>query len=237
MRQWQQLDGRAAASAWGMEHYRSTHGQQDATTISQHMDRRSSAEYISRRSNMSPPIVPPPPPVVPTTTVSTSSSRKRPHHHHQGFIRTAEEHNTTGIQEPRPEKKRPIKEKASETTANNANTSNNWTSTSTTTTNGRCINVSERYEKVKRLGEGTYGVVYQARDIRSSNNNSSNNNDIMVALKRCIPHHQASDGFPITTLREIQALRRCARHKHIVHLHHVAVSRNGVFLVLEYWKV
>ena len=87
------------------------------------------------------------------------------------------------------------------------------------------MSVSDRYEKLDRLGEGTYGVVYKARD-RQTNK--------LVALKRCIPHHEARDGFPITTLREIEALRICQSHPHVVSLETVAVSRSGVFLVLEF---
>lgn len=90
---------------------------------------------------------------------------------------------------------------------------------------GNCVSVADRYEKLGRLGEGTYGIVYKARD-RQTN--------VKVALKRCIPHHEASDGFPVTTLREIQSLRICAGHAHIVQLDRVAVSTNGVFLVFEY---
>lgn len=52
---------------------------------------------------------------------------------------------------------------------------------------GRCPSVSERYEKIGRVGEGTYGVVYKARDKKSGE---------ICALKRCLPHHEASDGFP-----------------------------------------
>jgi serine/threonine protein kinase len=89
---------------------------------------------------------------------------------------------------------------------------------------GRCLHVSDRYEKVGRVGEGTYGVVYKARD---------RFNNKFVALKRCIPHHESSDGFPITTLREIASLRICC-HSNIVSLDTVAVSKNGVFLVFEY---
>ncbi len=63
---------------------------------------------------------------------------------------------------------------------------------------GYCPNVSDRYKKVGRIGEGTYGIVYKAIDQRTQN---------VVALKRCLPHHQESDGFPITTLREIEILR------------------------------
>jgi len=94
----------------------------------------------------------------------------------------------------------------------------------TTTTTGTCVPVS-RYEKIGRLGQGTYGIVYQARDTVTSR---------IVALKRCIPHHQQTDGFPVTTLREIENLRGAAPCPHIVRLLDVAVSKHAVFLVLEY---
>ena len=98
--------------------------------------------------------------------------------------------------------------------------------TTTTSSFGLCENVSNRYEKVGRVGEGTYGVVYKARDTETGK---------YVALKRCIPHHEAVDGFPLTTLREINALRLCSRHDNIVELQEVAVSSSGgVFLVCEY---
>jgi len=84
---------------------------------------------------------------------------------------------------------------------------------------------------VGRIGEGTYGVVYQARDKRTGG---------IVALKRCLPHHEASDGFPLTTLREVTILRELTSaggEKHgIIGLKDVTVSssRSGVFLVFEY---
>ena len=53
-------------------------------------------------------------------------------------------------------------------------------------------------------------------------------NDEQVALKRCLPHHEASDGFPITTLREIAILKELASaggEKHgIISLRDVTVS-------------
>ena len=95
---------------------------------------------------------------------------------------------------------------------------------------GVCVGVSQRFRKVCRVGEGTYGVVYKAEDREHPGD--------YVALKRCIPHHQASDGFPVTALREIQSLRLLHGHPHIISLrtdiHMVAVSKNDIFLVFEY---
>jgi serine/threonine protein kinase len=108
---------------------------------------------------------------------------------------------------------------------NNDNDAAALPSTRQVTTYGRCPNVSDRYEKVGRIGEGTYGIVYKALDKESGQ---------YVALKRCIPHHESSDGFPLTTLREIQALRLCQGHANVVKLLEVAVSKSGVFLVFEY---
>jgi hypothetical protein len=92
----------------------------------------------------------------------------------------------------------------------------------TTINSGICIDVSKRFEKIGRVGEGTYGVVYKARD--------KNNNGELVALKRCIPHHESSDGFPLTTLREISALRLCSHHPNIVDL--LTVRRRRFFWFL-----
>jgi cyclin-dependent kinase 10 len=122
---------------------------------------------------------------------------------------------------------------------------------------GVCPDVSNRYRKIGdgRIGQGTYGVVYCARDTwketgsgdhnykndNDKNGNDKNGNDDgdnrnssatrrnegkndIVALKKCYAHHEASDGFPITTLREIHALRICSRHPNIVDLLEVAVS-------------
>jgi len=100
---------------------------------------------------------------------------------------------------------------------------------SSVTSFGTCTNVSERYEKLNRIGEGTYGAVYRARDKLSNG---------IVALKRCFPHHEATDGFPVTTLREISLLRECCGCPYIVNLREVAVSsnRSGIFLVFDYYE-
>jgi len=124
----------------------------------------------------------------------------------------------------------PFTPSASTTNTPDINSNNNkrpsWVPTkevfpwsATTATYGHCTNVSSRYTKICRIGEGTYGVVYLAQD-KTTNE--------QVALKRCLPHHEASDGFPITTLREIAILKELASaggEKHgIISLKDVTVS-------------
>jgi len=68
------------------------------------------------------------------------------------------------------------------------------------------------------------GVVYRARDRITKE---------IVALKRCLPHHETSDGFPLTTLREITLLRELkeeGQNNGIVILKDVAVSSRYVLL-------
>ncbi|ETV91275.1 CMGC/CDK protein kinase, variant 3 [Aphanomyces invadans] len=90
---------------------------------------------------------------------------------------------------------------------------------------GTCRDVDE-FEKLNRIGEGTYGTVYRARDKVSGE---------IVALKRVILHNEKQDGFPITAIREIKLLKRlcqenCVQLKDVV----VGRKRSGVFLVFEY---
>lgn len=66
----------------------------------------------------------------------------------------------------------------------------------------------DRYQKIEKsgtLGEGTYGVVYKARD---------KNTGEVVALKR-IRLEIEDEGIPSTTLREISVLRQL-KHPNIV---------------------
>jgi serine/threonine protein kinase len=92
------------------------------------------------------------------------------------------------------------------------------------------VHVFPSSKKVGRVGEGTYGVVYKAENREKPGD--------FVALKRCIPHHEATDGFPLTALREINSLRLLQHHPHVISLRTdigmVAVSKNDVFLVFEY---
>ena len=74
-------------------------------------------------------------------------------------------------------------------------------------------NVNE-YEKLNRVGEGTYGVVYRARHIETNK---------IVALKR-VRMEEEKDGLPVSSLREINILLNI-RHKNIVELKEVVVGR------------
>ncbi|XP_039135037.1 cell division control protein 2 homolog A-like isoform X2 [Dioscorea cayenensis subsp. rotundata] len=81
----------------------------------------------------------------------------------------------------------------------------------------------EQYEKVEKIGEGTYGVVYKARD-RSKNE--------LIALKR-IRLEQDDEGVPSTAIREISLLKEM-QHKNIVRLLDVVHCEKHIYLVFEY---
>ncbi|XP_055379789.1 cyclin-dependent kinase 10 [Condylostylus longicornis] len=89
---------------------------------------------------------------------------------------------------------------------------------------GRCRIVTE-FEKIKRIGEGTYGVVYYARDTKTNE---------FVALKK-VRMNQEKDGIPISSLREIQILMSCD-HINVVKLREVVVGKSleSIFLSMEY---
>ena len=69
----------------------------------------------------------------------------------------------------------------------------------------RCVPVMERYQKLEKIGEGTYGVVYKAKDRVNEN---------IVALKR-IRLEAEDEGIPSTAIREISLLKEL-RHPNIV---------------------
>ena len=63
----------------------------------------------------------------------------------------------------------------------------------------------EDYVKIEKIGEGTYGVVYKARNKKTGN---------FVALKK-IRLESEEEGFPSTAIREISLLKEL-RHPNIV---------------------
>jgi serine/threonine protein kinase len=66
--------------------------------------------------------------------------------------------------------------------------------------------VLKNYDLKEKLGEGTYGEVFRARDLRVTNR--------IVAIKK-IKLEQEDEGVPSTTLREV-ALLKSLQHPNIV---------------------
>ncbi|VDL16579.1 unnamed protein product [Hymenolepis diminuta] len=87
-----------------------------------------------------------------------------------------------------------------------------------------CRSVDE-FECLNRIEEGTYGVVYRARDKKTNE---------VVALKR-LKMEKEREGFPITSLREINTLMK-AQHENIVTVREVVVGfdLDKIYLVMEY---
>lgn len=81
----------------------------------------------------------------------------------------------------------------------------------------------DRYEKVEKIGEGTYGVVYRARD---------RNTGMTIALKK-IRLEQEEEGVPSTAIREISLLKEL-QHNNVVRLQDVVHSDKKLYLVFEY---
>lgn len=81
----------------------------------------------------------------------------------------------------------------------------------------------ERYEKLERAGEGTYGVVYKALDRVTG---------AIVALKK-IRLEQEEEGVPSTAIREISLLKEL-NHPNVVRLHDVIHADRRLYLVFEY---
>ncbi|XP_063975365.1 cyclin-dependent kinase 11B-like isoform X2 [Diachasmimorpha longicaudata] len=83
----------------------------------------------------------------------------------------------------------------------------------------------EEFQCLNRIEEGTYGVVYRARDKRTEE---------IVALKR-LKMEKEKEGFPITSLREINTLLK-AQHPNIVTVREIVVGSNmdKIFIVMDY---
>lgn len=72
---------------------------------------------------------------------------------------------------------------------------------------------AENYERISRIGEGTYGVVFKARDLRSKDNAHNTTNEV-VAMKRVTVPLYEEEGIPVTLLREISLLKSLENYSH-----------------------
>merc|ERR1711962_364540 len=87
-----------------------------------------------------------------------------------------------------------------------------------------CRSVAE-FQCINRIEEGTYGVVYRARDKRTKE---------IVALKK-LKMEREKEGFPITSLREINTLL-IAQHVNVVTVREIVVGSNmdQIFIVMDF---
>ncbi|KAL7989434.1 hypothetical protein Chor_012100 [Crotalus horridus] len=79
------------------------------------------------------------------------------------------------------------------------------------------------FQKVEKIGEGTYGVVYKARNKQTGQ---------LVALKK-IRLDSETEGVPSTAIREISLLKEL-KHPNIVRLLDVVHNQKKLYLVFEY---
>lgn len=64
--------------------------------------------------------------------------------------------------------------------------------------------LNQQYEPVAEIGEGAYGKVYKARDLK---------NGRFVALKR-VRVQTEEEGMPLSTIREVAVLRQLETFEH-----------------------
>lgn len=81
----------------------------------------------------------------------------------------------------------------------------------------------QQYERVEKVGEGTYGVVYKVRNLQTQE---------ILALKK-IRLAEEDEGVPATAIREISLLKELS-HPNIVALHDVVYVANKLYLAFEF---
>jgi cyclin-dependent kinase len=81
----------------------------------------------------------------------------------------------------------------------------------------------DKYRKISKIGEGTYGVVYQAEETKTGE---------IFALKK-IRLQAEEEGIPSTAIREISLLKEL-QHKNIVRLLDVIHTSKKLTLVFEF---
>ncbi|PVV02463.1 hypothetical protein BB560_003084 [Smittium megazygosporum] len=82
------------------------------------------------------------------------------------------------------------------------------------------------YEKICRVGEGAYGIVYKAKDKTSGS---------ICAIKRILASETHDYGFPLSSLREISILKRL-NHINIINVIEIlnGVALDQIFMSIEY---
>ena len=95
-----------------------------------------------------------------------------------------------------------------------------------------CRSVYDTYDRIARLSEGTYGIVWKAKDLATQE---------IVALKQIKFEDQQQllqvQGFPVTAFREINVLMALSSHENIVSVKEMVVGSgtDKVFMVMEFF--
>ncbi|KAG8228043.1 hypothetical protein J437_LFUL007213 [Ladona fulva] len=81
----------------------------------------------------------------------------------------------------------------------------------------------DEYQKIEKIGEGTYGVVYKGKNKKTGQ---------MVAMKK-IRLENEDEGIPSTAIREISLLKEL-QHPNIVSLEAVVMEESKLYLIFEF---
>lgn len=90
---------------------------------------------------------------------------------------------------------------------------------------GQACRSSDNYEKLEKVGEGTYGAVYKAR-CRETNE--------LVALKK-LKLESETEGFPITSIRETITLLK-GEHENVIGVREIVFGNqlDQIYIVMDY---
>lgn len=80
---------------------------------------------------------------------------------------------------------------------------------------GELCRVHYYFQIMDIIGEGTFGMVYKAKDRRSNQ---------IYALKK-VRLEKEKEGFPVTTVREIKILRQLDNHQNIIKLREIVTDK------------
>eukprot|EP00965_Chrysotila_dentata_P243952 6205700-Pleurochrysis_carterae.AAC.1 len=88
----------------------------------------------------------------------------------------------------------------------------------------RLTSIANRFQKMEKIGEGTYGVVYKARDMKKAGK--------LVALKKMWLDNR-EEGVQVTTLREV-ALLKDLNHENIIKMQEFICISPDIILVFDF---